>query len=485
MSDDPETILPQVAEADEQFRELVEFVQSPNAHGSTAYDVELSLFHSVMALGRSLLRVFMNQKAAASGPPSGGVNIAAHQHSWQTRRYISVFGPIEVRRRYYQLEEGGGSCPVDAELALGRRCYSDLLRSWLEFAVAGDAYDEAVGLLERIFRLPLSKRVAERLAAEDSADVDAFYLQKHPPDAAEEGTILVVQVDGKGVRMANPPEDRHRPTQKKEAVVTAVYSVEPYARNAQAIADTLAGKPRDSEHTEGKPRPEPVAKELRATLAGKEVAFDDLQQAVAKRDGPHFRHRVALTDGDPALQSRVLERLPNFTLILDVVHVTGYVRDACAAILGERNPMLKDYVACRLDELLAGRVAEVIAILEDPWRRSRKLSSDEMKTVTTSLGYLRRNAAYMRYDEYLAKGWPIATGVIEGAAGHLVKDRMEQAGMKWRPTGAQAVLNLRAVRVNGHWDEYQGFRRKREHMRLYRQSDFTAPPEVQIMAQAA
>ena len=104
--------------------------------------------------------------------------------------------------------------------------------------------------------------------------------------------------------MANPPEERHRPTQKKEAVVTAVYSIQPYPRSARAIADTLAGKPRDSARTEGKPRPEPVAKELRATLAGKDQAFGDLQQAVAKRDGPHFRHRVALTGGDPALQSR-------------------------------------------------------------------------------------------------------------------------------------------------------------------------------------
>ena len=243
MSDDPRSIVRQVAQADEQFRELVDFVQSPQAQSGTAYDVELSLFDSVLRLGRSLLKVFMDQKAAASGPPCV-VGAAEGQHSWQTRRYISVFGPIEVRRRYYRRPGGGGLCPVDAELSLGRRCYSDLLRSWLEFAVAGDAYDDAVGLLERIFRLPLSKRVAERLADEDSVDVDAFYLQTRPPDAAEEGSILVVQVDGKGVRMANPPKERHRPTQKKEAVVTAVYSVQPYPRNAEAIADTLAGKPR-------------------------------------------------------------------------------------------------------------------------------------------------------------------------------------------------------------------------------------------------
>jgi hypothetical protein len=58
----------------------------------------------------------------------------------------------------------------------------------------------------------------------------------------------------------------------------------------------------------------------------------------------------------------------------------------------------------------------------------------------------------MPYDEYLACGWPIGTGVVEGACGHLVKDRMEQAGMRWTQDGAQGVLALRALRLNDHWD---------------------------------
>jgi hypothetical protein len=58
----------------------------------------------------------------------------------------------------------------------------------------------------------------------------------------------------------------------------------------------------------------------------------------------------------------------------------------------------------------------------------------------------------MRYDEYLAQGWPMGTGVIEGACGHLMQDRLEQSGMRWTKAGAQAVLDLRAVRLNGHGD---------------------------------
>ena len=33
----------------------------------------------------------------------------------------------------------------------------------------------------------------------------------------------------------------------------------------------------------------------------------------------------------------------------------------------------------------------------------------------------------------LASGWPISTGVIEGARRHLVKDRTDSTGARWKP----------------------------------------------------
>jgi hypothetical protein len=91
----------------------------------------------------------------------------------------------------------------------------------------------------------------------------------------------------------------------------------------------------------------------------------------------------------------------------------------------------------------------------------------------------------MRYDQYLAQGWPIGTGVVEGACGHLVKDRMEQAGMRWSKDGAQAVLDLRAVRLNGDWDAYWQFHRQQQHQRLYGAASAAASPEVQALQMAA
>ena len=57
--------------------------------------------------------------------------------------------------------------------------------------------------------------------------------------------------------------------------------------------------------------------------------------------------------------------------------------------------------------------------------------------------------------------------MIESACGHLVKDRMEQAGMRWTKDGAHAILDLRAVRLTDDWDAYWAFHRERQHHRLY------------------
>jgi len=101
-------------------------------------------------------------------------------------------------------------------------------------------------------------------------------------------------------------------------------------------------------------------------------------------------------------------------------------------------------------------------------------------------GYYRRNAPYMCYDVYLAHGWPIGTGVVEGACGHLVKDRMEQAGMRWTTAGAQVVLDLRALRLNGQWDAYAQFHRQQHHQRLYGTSGTVAEVvEMHLLADAA
>jgi len=234
--------------------------------------------------------------------------------------------------------------------------------------------------------------------------------------------------------------------------------VERLFRDPAAEAATGAG---EREAREG-----PRHKQLWATLAGKDAALAEAAARVARRDGPHRTHRVALTDGSQALQERVQRVFPTFTLVLDLIHVTEYLWKAANALLGETASRRTAWVKARTLRLLRSQSAWVVADLRHLAATPGRARC--ARTVLTKVAaYLERNAPYMDYATYLAQGWPIATGVIEGACRHLVKDRCELSGMRWTITGAEALLHLRCVHENGDWDAYHAFRRRQRHQRLY------------------
>ena len=101
------------------------------------------------------------------------------------------------------------------------------------------------------------------------------------------------------------------------------------------------------------------------------------------------------------------------------------------------------------------------------------------------IGSYARHQASMHAADDVAQGWPIGTGVVAGACGHLVKDRKEQAGMRWTPEGAQAMRDVRAVRINGDGDAYWQFHRQQHHERLYGAAPAAVAPEAQVLAMAA
>ena len=133
----------------------------------------------------------------------------------------------------------------------------------------------------------------------------------------------------------------------------------------------------------------------------------------------------------------------------------------------EGSDEAKDFVGQRLRDLLQGRVGYVISGLRRRLK-AEKLSGQRRKVVHSAVEYLGNNKAHMRYGEYLAAGYPIGSGVAEGACRHLVKDRMEQTGMRWTVEGAQAMLHVRALYLNDQWQEFHEHRVEQEQARLYR-----------------
>jgi hypothetical protein len=482
------------------FQELVEYVTNAESQTRTAYEVELTLFRRLLALGAELLRLFFVQRAKTrpSEPVYAADGMNLKYQGLHPTTYFSVFGKVRFRIHYFYAPGHEGICPLDAELSLPARCYSDLLRDWAEYCITDESYDESIRVLKRILGLCISKLALEMGLQQDAVDVQAFYEQKAAPPLESEGSILVVQADGKGVPMVRTEPAKQaarrgkgqKRTKKKEAVVTAIYTIAPYNRSPHEVVKgllrDLAGEQETEQTTSSQPqRPTPVGKEVRATLYGKDIAFERLVKRVAQREGPHIQHRVALTDGAEPLQDRVCDELAHFTLTLDIIHASEYLWNAANAWMGETHPNRVTWVGEQLLEILSGRTTTVIQTLENLTQLA-SLSTSQLETLNTTIGYYQRNLPYMRYDQNLALGWPIGTGAVEGACGHLVQDRMERSGMRWTKQGAQAVLDLRSVRVNDDWDDYQLFRRRRQHQRLYGSWPAAPPvPETLVLEQVA
>jgi hypothetical protein len=487
----PSNAAPIVQQVHQDLQALIAYLTGPDAQTQTAYTVELTLFRRLLALGAALLQLFFVTRAAnRPAAPSAADGTVLVYHDQRPISYYSVFGKLSVRRHYFVAPEHDGCCPLDAALSLPDHCYSDLLREWTDYDVTDGAYRETASTIDRILGLDLSIQAFETSVREDAQDVATFYAQPSAAtDPATTGSILVVQADGKGIPMVQPsatdPPLRlgkgQKRTKKKEAIVTSLYSIAAYMRTPADVRAALLHEERRADHPS---RPLPVRKETRATLDGKAAAMQTLQQRAAQRDGVQIRTRVALTDGAESLQQHMLTTFPTFTLILDIIHASEYLWDTATALLGETNPARTSWVAAQLDRVLAGQIRTVISHLTQ--EAARPTWTETQRTaIQRTIGYYERNQAYMRYDHYLAQGWPIGTGVVEGACGHLVKDRMEQAGMRWTQEGAQAMLDLRAVRINGDWDAYWQFHRQQQHQRLYGATAVAASPEAQVLQMAA
>jgi hypothetical protein len=290
----------------------------------------------------------------------------------------------------------------------------------------------------------------------------------------------VSSADGKGIVMrrtaADPAPKAHRTkgdkaSQKRMATVGTVYTVDRYVRSPEQV---LAALFRDAPEP-SRDRPKPQHKHVWASLpvdeepgSGTEQVFAWLVGEVTQRDPERRKPLVYLSDGQETLWDARVQWLPqqHSVDILDLLHVTPRLWQAAHVFHAEKSAAAEQFVRHHLLRVLQGKTAGVVRRLR-ALGRARKLSAAQNKTLGKACAYLRKNQQRMRYDAYLAAGYPISSGVIEGACRHLVKDRMERAGMHWTVPGAQAMLNVRSVYCSDAWDEYQEYRIAREQQNLY------------------
>jgi hypothetical protein len=401
------------------------------------------------------------------------------------RGVVSIFGPVRAERMAYRNVREANLYPADARWVLPEDPYSLGMRALVAYHLAEGGYGQAQEVIEARTGVTVGRAQLAGLAGDLACWVDEFYDQRafgadtDLPDT----DVIMMQADGKGIAMrpehrkgGGKDSDAAHPGIKKMAEIVAVADFTPAVREPEDIAAPPARR---------KERPGPAARDKWVAASITEsiedmigVAFNEAD----RRDPERVRQRVVLVDGNKqqlsAIAAHARERGLKVPVFIDFIHVSGYLGKAAAALHPGDPRAAGEWADGQKLRVLHGRARAVAATLASVAAKARARNSRlDLTDVDKTVTYLTNNHQHMRYDKALAAGWPIATGVIEGACRFVVEDRFGITGARWSPDGADVILKLRAVVVNGDLDDYMTYykRRYRDDVHLTRYNPASIP----------
>jgi hypothetical protein len=477
------------------FTWLKKYAREAAINGEAAHKVEKQIFDIVLKLGQQAMGQFFaiqgNGDVGKKMLLANGKEVQRSQEK-HSRIYRSIFGNYKLERYvYWERENQVIACaPLDARLQLPENEYSYLLQEWCQILAIETPFDKVKNFLQRMLAINVTVDSIENVNRAQAESVEGFREARLLPPTETEGELLVHTADGKGVPIRHEKDVakiyEHRkkrgpkPDRKRMATVGAVYTVDRYERTPEQIAEALFAEPQLQTSVEKKlktKRPKPRNKQVIANMTrpiegteikGTELTFEWMKKQVAARDPTNKKEHVVLMDGQLSLWEQQKKHFPKKTCIeiLDLLHATSYLWDAAALFHPNAKVQQEDFMKSHVLKVLHGDIKKVIKKFRKMVGKEgfKKSKHEQLEKIC---GYFHRNRHRMKYHNYLAAGYPIASGVIEGACRHFVKDRMERAGMRWTIKGAQAMLDTRSVFLNEDWDEFTKYRIERETERLY------------------
>lgn len=470
------------------FDALVEFLTDEAATGLTHSELEDHLQVAGRELLRQLLQDHLDVRAMAEQRLAEVAEADGTLHTRLERGHVrgvaTIFGDIDVTRLAYRAPSRPNLYPADAVLNLPGEKYSFGLRRLAAVEAGRGSFEQTVAAIDRATGQRLGKRQIQELTARAAVDVEDFYDTRDlPPVGAAD--ILALSVDGKGIVMRpgalraatakaatsqklstrlSRGEKRNR---KRMAEVGAVWDVIPAPRTpADIIADPLAPAPAGRV-----PAPRTRGKWVTASIThDAEQVISSVFDEADRRDPDHQRTWIALVDGNnhqiEKVRAQARARGVEVTIVIDFIHVLEYLWKAAWCFHVEGDPTVEQWVAAKAREALSGNAGLVAAAIRRTATR-RGLTAHQRRGADAAATYLLNKKKYLDYPTALAAGWPIATGVIEGACRHLVQDRMDITGARWGLDGAEAILTLRTLATNNDFDAYWAYHQQQEQLRVH------------------
>jgi hypothetical protein len=484
---------------------LTDRIDQAVREGTSLYDFERNVLKEVLGIGHAAVNLFLENQGDGDLGATVTTTVGRLLHRSddpQRRELRTIFGEHCFESFVYS--QGGHSKielrPIDARLNLPVGKASPLLEEFSQLFCVEKAFGVGARQFEVVFGQELSVDVLEDINRRMGGQAECFLATLPKPPAKQEGELMVLTGDGKGVPLVKKDaqqvpvfeEKNQRPGNRRMATLACTYTVDRHVRTPEQIVAALL---HDDTVKQPADRPEPCFKRYFGSFAepahnGVDAvpsaygAFAWTADEAAKRWRPG-QPVIRLMDGQKSLwdaANACLEELRDkmqahdpqqqFVDIADVIHVSQYVWRG-AKVLYHHREQQEAFVEDRLLRVLQGDVLGVVTGMRR-MATQRGLKGAQRKEMTTVCNYLENNAERMRYNEYLQAGYPIASGVIEGACRHIIKDRMEQGGMRWTLPGAEAMLNVRAICASSEWAAFHSWRQSENRKTTNRNHDLVA-----------
>lgn len=465
-----------VQEAEAAVKQLLKRVQ--NLSAGDLKGVEHEVLTSMFALGRTTLERLIQGQAQTTAASARRQGTCGHEQrlvGQRDKQVLTLLGPITLRRAYYQCldpaqeHEGQRPCthgeaPADAVWGVEQRRTSAGVQEAVSYLGASLTLEETAAAFSRLFPLRMSARqalalmqpVGEALATLEHEQVEALWeeaAQKHtpvaslPPAPQQDLERLYIELDGVMARLRRGSVPMEHEEQQRSGDVYREIKV-------GAVFQARRGRER-SELVPGAWVDEPVAASLHYVAQRSALGdFGRRLYALAVQGGlRHAKQVVVLGDGARWLWRLVEEHFPGAVQIVDVWHAQEHVWEVAQAVFGRTTPEGIAWAKQGCTWLVQGQIetlVQAIAALPPiapPPGQSKSIPEQ-------AIGYFTTNAERMRYPQFRAQGMQMGSGLAEAACKTVVSTRTKRAGMRWTPSGLDALLPLRIAVLNGSFDAF-------------------------------
>ena len=439
-----------------------------NSRDLEAHKAESMIFKRLLELGLFLLNLyFVNHNQGDYGKTLETAQGQAKRGRAIKKTYFSIFGKIKVTRYLYHTDKESFA-PLDILLNLPIRCYSYFLSEMFNLLNIKDAYSEGVFFIKKFFGKQVSVSASETISGESSSCYEEFYELKNTlKKLGEKKDFTAVSFDGKGVPMIKKEAVKitgrqgkgKKKQKKKESLVGVKYNINANIRTADEVANNLVYPEKKKNENEIK---QEKAKDIRYIASIAKPKKEVMKEIYDELKNENFINKplLCLMDGSLYLWNQlktVFKDITNKVCILDIIHVLEYIWLIAHIKHKESSDGAKKYVFKKLKLILEGNISSYIMELQTEKQLNKWKKKSHQEKFNKVITYLKNHKQYMKYDEYLSKGYPIGTGIVESACSHVVKDRMEISGARWGINGAESVLRLRSIVKSKDWDNYWEF----------------------------